>query len=170
MAMTNGHLTARAGPWGVSYAANLTPNKRTGLGGWTADQFIRTMRTGKHLGVGRPVLRISARCLRGSNRSSQSKTRSRRQVRRSSGDDSCDPTAVALAQQEGLRHDVGATLLRHAFCHRYRHVVHGDGSRTTRLGAPMRRRALPRGLDAVALGRARRFVMLESSCASASTV
>lgn len=56
MAMTNGHLTAWAGPWGVSYAANLTPDKRTGLGGWTADQFIKTMRTGKHLGVGRPLL------------------------------------------------------------------------------------------------------------------
>ncbi len=56
MAMTNGHLTAWAGPWGVSYAANLTPDQRTGLGGWTADQFVQTMRTGKHLGVGRPVL------------------------------------------------------------------------------------------------------------------
>jgi len=96
MAMTNGHLTARAGPWGVSYAANLTPNKRTGLGGWTADQFIRTMRTGKHLGVGRPVLRISARCLRGSNRSSQSKTRSRSRVRQSGGDDSGNPAASRI--------------------------------------------------------------------------
>jgi mono/diheme cytochrome c family protein len=56
MAMTNAHLTAWAGPWGVSYAANLTPDKRTGLGAWTADQFIKTMRTGKHLGVGRPLL------------------------------------------------------------------------------------------------------------------
>jgi hypothetical protein len=56
MAITNGHLTAWAGPWGVSYAANLTPDKRTGLGGWTADDFIKTMRTGKHLGVGRPLL------------------------------------------------------------------------------------------------------------------
>lgn len=56
MAMTNGSLTAWAGPWGVSYAANLTPDKRTGLGAWTADQFIKTMRTGKHLGVGRPLL------------------------------------------------------------------------------------------------------------------
>ena len=54
--MTNGHVTAWAGPWGVSYAANLTPDKRTGIGAWTADQFIKTMRTGKHLGVGRPVL------------------------------------------------------------------------------------------------------------------
>jgi cytochrome c553 len=56
MAMTNKDLTAWAGPWGISYAANLTPDKATGLGAWTADQFIKTMRTGKHLGVGRPIL------------------------------------------------------------------------------------------------------------------
>ena len=55
-AMTNVHLTAWVGPWGISYAANLTPDPKTGLGGWTVDQFIRTMRTGKHLGVGRPLL------------------------------------------------------------------------------------------------------------------
>ena len=48
-------LTAWAGPWGVSFTANLTPDG-TGLGSWTADQFIQTMRTGKHLGVGRPIL------------------------------------------------------------------------------------------------------------------
>ncbi|HZQ59913.1 MAG TPA: diheme cytochrome c-553, partial [Casimicrobiaceae bacterium] len=48
-------LTAWAGPWGVSYAANLTPDK-TGIAGWTVDQFIQAMRTGKHLGVGRPIL------------------------------------------------------------------------------------------------------------------
>ena len=56
MAITNEHLSAWAGPWGVSFAANLTPDRRTGLGAWTADQFVKTMRTGKHLGVGRPVL------------------------------------------------------------------------------------------------------------------
>jgi mono/diheme cytochrome c family protein len=56
MAVTNEHLTAWAGPWGVSFAANLTPDKRTGLGNWTADQFVKAMRTGKHLGVGRPIL------------------------------------------------------------------------------------------------------------------
>lgn len=49
-------LTAWAGPWGVSFAANLTPDKDTGLGAWTAEAFIRTMRTGKHLGVGRELL------------------------------------------------------------------------------------------------------------------
>ena len=56
LALTNGDLTAWAGPWGISYDANLTPDKTTGLGAWTSEQFIRTMRTGKHLGVGRGIL------------------------------------------------------------------------------------------------------------------
>jgi len=55
-ALTNSDLTAWVGPWGISFAANLTPDKATGLGGWTVEQFIKTMRTGKHLGVGRPIL------------------------------------------------------------------------------------------------------------------
>jgi hypothetical protein len=55
-AITNGDLTAWVGPWGTSFAANLTPDAATGLGGWTVDQFIKTMRTGKHLGVGRAIL------------------------------------------------------------------------------------------------------------------
>ena len=50
-AITNGDLTAWVGPWGTSFAANLTPDAATGLGGWTVDQFIKTMRTGK-----RPIL------------------------------------------------------------------------------------------------------------------
>src|SRR4030095_7117770 len=35
-AITNNDLTAWVGPWGTSYAANLTPDVATGLGGWTA--------------------------------------------------------------------------------------------------------------------------------------
>jgi mono/diheme cytochrome c family protein len=54
-ALVNPGLTAWAGPWGVSFTANLTPDA-TGLGSWTAEQFIQTMRTGKHLGTGRPIL------------------------------------------------------------------------------------------------------------------
>ena len=54
--ITNNEFTVWVGPWGTSYAANLTPDLATGLGGWTADQFVKTMRTGKHLGVGRPLL------------------------------------------------------------------------------------------------------------------
>jgi mono/diheme cytochrome c family protein len=48
--------TAFAGPWGVSYAVNLTPDSETGLGKWTQGQFIAAMRTGKHLGASRPIL------------------------------------------------------------------------------------------------------------------
>jgi hypothetical protein len=48
--------TAFAGPWGVSYTANLTPDKETGLGDWTPEMFIATLRTGLHQGKGRPVL------------------------------------------------------------------------------------------------------------------
>jgi hypothetical protein len=48
--------TAWAGPWGVSFTANLTPDGETGLGRWSARQFAETMRSGRHLGVGRVVL------------------------------------------------------------------------------------------------------------------
>lgn len=48
--------TAFAGPWGVSFTANLTPDKETGLGNWTEDMFIQAMRTGRHEGKGRPIL------------------------------------------------------------------------------------------------------------------
>lgn len=56
LAMTTGDMTGWAGPWGISFAANLTPDKATGLGGWTEDMFIKTLRTGKHLGTGRQIL------------------------------------------------------------------------------------------------------------------
>lgn len=48
--------TAWAGPWGISYTANLTPDQNTGIGIWTEDMFIRAMRTGKHMGTSRTVL------------------------------------------------------------------------------------------------------------------
>ena len=48
--------TAWAGPWGVSFTANLTPDKETGLGNWTEEMFIATMRTGRHQGKGRALL------------------------------------------------------------------------------------------------------------------
>ena len=48
--------TAWAGPWGVSYATNLTPDRNTGLGMWTEDMFVKAMRTGRHMGVSRPIL------------------------------------------------------------------------------------------------------------------
>ncbi|HUS30363.1 MAG TPA: c-type cytochrome [Kofleriaceae bacterium] len=48
--------TAWAGPWGVSFTRNLTPDKETGLGSWTKQMFIDTIRNGRHMGVGRPLL------------------------------------------------------------------------------------------------------------------
>lgn len=48
--------TAFSGPWGVSFTANLTPDPETGLGKWTARDFIATIRTGRHMGRGRAVL------------------------------------------------------------------------------------------------------------------
>jgi len=52
-AVTN---TAFAGPWGVSYAINLTPDPNTGLGIWTEDMFLKALRTGRHMGTSRPIL------------------------------------------------------------------------------------------------------------------
>ncbi len=48
--------TAYSGPWGVSFAANLTPDVHTGTGIWTFDIFKNTIRNGRHWGVGRPLL------------------------------------------------------------------------------------------------------------------
>ncbi len=50
-------LTAIAGPWGVSYAANLTPDD-TGIGAWTESQFFKAIREGKSKGMDgtRPLL------------------------------------------------------------------------------------------------------------------
>jgi mono/diheme cytochrome c family protein len=57
-ALTNPMLTAWAGPWGVSFALNLTPDVATGIGEWSEETFIQAMRTGKHQGQpnGRDIL------------------------------------------------------------------------------------------------------------------
>jgi mono/diheme cytochrome c family protein len=47
--------TAFAGPWGVSFTFNLTPDENTGIGIWTEEMFVRTIRTGRHWGVSRPI-------------------------------------------------------------------------------------------------------------------
>jgi len=52
-AVTN---TAFAGPWGISYARNLTPDQVSGLGIWNEEMFIKMARTGRHMGVSRPIL------------------------------------------------------------------------------------------------------------------
>ena len=50
-------LTAWSGPWGISFTANLTPDEETGvLRDFTEEQFIQTMRTGRHQGQGRAIL------------------------------------------------------------------------------------------------------------------
>jgi len=51
-----GTRTGFAGPWGVSFAANLTPDPETGLGNWTEQSFIEALRTGRHMGRGRQIL------------------------------------------------------------------------------------------------------------------
>jgi hypothetical protein len=55
IALASNDLTAWKQPFGLVYTRNLTPDK-TGLGDWTEEQFIKTLRTGKHQGDGRALL------------------------------------------------------------------------------------------------------------------
>jgi hypothetical protein len=50
-------LTAAVGPWGVSFAANLTPDD-TGIGSWTYAQFKKALTEGKYRGMEntRPIM------------------------------------------------------------------------------------------------------------------
>jgi hypothetical protein len=48
--------TAFAGPWGISYAINLTSDEETGIGAWSEQVFVNTLKTGRHMGVGRPIM------------------------------------------------------------------------------------------------------------------
>jgi hypothetical protein len=45
-----GSLNAAVGPWGVSFAANLTPDQ-TGIGNWPEENFIRALKQGKYKGI-----------------------------------------------------------------------------------------------------------------------
>lgn len=56
MATTTLNMTTWAGPWGISYAMNLTPDENTGIGIWTEEIFLKAMRTGKHMGQSRSIL------------------------------------------------------------------------------------------------------------------
>jgi mono/diheme cytochrome c family protein len=56
VATISGTFTAFSGPFGTSFTKNLTPDKETGLGDWTVEEFIATMQTGRERGKGRPVL------------------------------------------------------------------------------------------------------------------
>jgi len=49
-------FTSFRAPFGVVYAANLTPDDATGLGRWTEAEFVATMRTGHRKGNGRILL------------------------------------------------------------------------------------------------------------------
>lgn len=53
----NGQLTAAVGPWGTSFAANLTPHE-TGIGNWDFENFKKAMTEGKFKGIdnGRPLM------------------------------------------------------------------------------------------------------------------
>jgi len=46
----NMNSTATVGPWGTSFAANLTPDD-TGIGTWTEEQFLKAMKQGKYKGL-----------------------------------------------------------------------------------------------------------------------
>jgi hypothetical protein len=52
-----GDLTAAVGPWGTSYAGNLTPHE-TGIGNWTLEQFTKVLREAKFKGLDdtRPIM------------------------------------------------------------------------------------------------------------------
>ena len=52
----SGTMTAWAGPWGVSFSANITPDEGSGIGSWSEKDFVDSMRQGKHLGRGRGLL------------------------------------------------------------------------------------------------------------------
>ncbi len=56
MAATNLDGTVWMGPWGISYAMNLTPDENTGIGSWSEATFVGAIRTGKHMGASRPIL------------------------------------------------------------------------------------------------------------------
>ena len=48
--LMNHDLTAAAGPWGISFASNLTSDE-TGIGNWNYEQFERAIRQGKYKGM-----------------------------------------------------------------------------------------------------------------------
>jgi hypothetical protein len=55
--IVNEDMTAFAGPWGVSFAANITPDP-TGIGNWSEEQFKTAITKGKFKGMenGRTLL------------------------------------------------------------------------------------------------------------------
>lgn len=50
LSVSSEEANAWVGKWGISYAANLTPDA-TGIGSWKAEQFIYAIREGKYKGL-----------------------------------------------------------------------------------------------------------------------
>jgi hypothetical protein len=48
--LLNSDFTTFAGPWGESFAGNLTPDQ-TGIGNWTEEQFKKALTQGKFKGI-----------------------------------------------------------------------------------------------------------------------
>lgn len=55
--LMNADLTSAIGPWGRSFAANLTSDE-TGIGNWKEEQFFKAIREGKYKGLdnARPLM------------------------------------------------------------------------------------------------------------------
>jgi mono/diheme cytochrome c family protein len=51
-----GTSTAFAGPWGISFGTNLTPDSATGLGTWTEEKFVKAFKTGMLPDDNRPIM------------------------------------------------------------------------------------------------------------------
>lgn len=49
-------FTAWGGPWGITYAANITPDKETGIGNWTEKNFISVLSLGIHSSLTRKIM------------------------------------------------------------------------------------------------------------------
>ena len=49
-------MTAWGGTWGISYAANLTPDKKTGIGNLSEENFISILSLGIHSNLSREIL------------------------------------------------------------------------------------------------------------------
>lgn len=49
-------FTAWGGPWGISYAANITPDEETGIGKWEEKDFINIIRLGIHSSLQRRLM------------------------------------------------------------------------------------------------------------------
>jgi hypothetical protein len=49
-ALMGGDMTSAVGPWGMSFAGNISSDE-TGIGNWSEEQFITSLRKGKYKGI-----------------------------------------------------------------------------------------------------------------------